>query len=86
MFLNVLLFIIETLFFVLFNAYLYEIMPALLAYFRIAYYVSHTILDWIILIVNYLVSILFIIIFPHYAMFGYFYIVLTTITLILFEL
>lgn len=87
---TIFLLLIETLSFIIFIAFLYNIISDILVYFKIAYYVSDRIIDIIILVINYLIAvigiILALIISPQYAMFGYYYAALTTITLILFAL
>jgi hypothetical protein len=87
---EVVLLLIETALFVVFNAYLYRFLPDILGYCRVAYYVSHYIIDIIVLAINYLIAavgiILALFVFREYAVLGYYYAVLTTVTLILFEL
>ena len=87
---EVFLLLIETGLFIVFNAYLYRFIPDILGYFRIAYYISHYIIDIIVLAINYLVAavgiILALFVFREYVILGYYYAMLTTVTLILFEL
>ena len=82
----ILLCIIEILFFIGFTSFLYEIILVICEYFKIAYYISYKGIDILIIIINYLIAVLFIMIFKDYAMFGYFYIILTSIILVIFEL
>ena len=83
---TILLFIIETLFFVIFNAFLYESIEYILNCLGIAYYLSYQVIDIIIVVINYLVGILVLIILPQYSIFAYYYLAITTLTLILFAL
>ena len=87
---TIFLLLIETLSFFLFIAFLYDIIPAILRHFGIAYYVSDRVIDIIILVINYLIAavgiILAVFISPHYTLFGYYYAALTTVILILFAL
>ena len=87
---EVFLLLIETGLFIVFNSYLYRFIPDILGNFRIAYYISHYIIDIIVLAVNYLIAavgiILALFVFREYVILGYYYAMLTTVTLILFEL
>ena len=81
---TILIFTIETLFFVVFNAFLYENIEYVLNYLGIAYY--NQVIDNIIMVINYLVGILALIILPQYSIFAYYYLAITTLALIVFAL
>jgi len=81
----ILLFLIELLFFVIFSAFLYANLPIFLKHFGIADYINYSITDLFVFIIDYLVPIPFLILFPKYAWYCYFWWILCTIALILFE-
>ncbi len=83
----ILLFIIETLFFILFSAFVFQNLPAIFKRLHIADYIYYQTLDKIVIVINYLLPLPFFILdYSFYYWYCYYYWILNTIIYILFAL
>ena len=84
---TILLFAIETLFFILFTAFVFQNLPAIFKHLHIADYIYYQTLDKIVIVINYLLPLPFFILdYSFYHWYCYYYWILNTIILILFAL
>ncbi len=84
---DILLFIIETLFFILFSAFVFQNLPAVFKRLHIADYIYYQTLDKIVIFINCLLPLPFFIFgYAYYHWYCYYYWALSIIIYILFAL